>query len=240
MVRTGVPRGWGEDSLSEYMHAAHRNRLAAFANKRQDYERLSRIDACFVRVADGWLNPPDLISPLLFLRSHSAYRAACEHALAGQAGDLFTQLRSCLESAGYGLLIGKTPSLGEVWLDRHKDEISMEASKKAFTVGAIRTCLEQLDRDGAQRFQNFYQLTIDFGAHPNERGITGNLAINENEGGKQFLQIYMHGEGVALDHALITTARVGLCVLETLQNLYTARFELLGVRAEILDLRRGL
>ena len=193
-----------------------------------------------MRVTEGWVNPPDIISPLLFLRAHSAYRAACEHALAGQAGELFTQLRACLERAGYGLLIGKTPGLGEVWLNRHKDEASMEASKKAFTVRAIIDCLASLDRDGARRFQTFYQLTIDFGAHPNERGVTGNLAIMENDGRKQFLQIYMHGEGPAMDHGIVTTARIGVCALETLQNLYIARFELLGVRAEILEIRRGL
>jgi len=239
-MRTDVPCGWGDDPLSEYFHIAYRNRLATFANKSKDYARLSKIDSCFVKVAGNWLNPPDLLSPLLFLRSHSSYRAACEHALAGQAGDLFAQLRSCLERAGYALLIGKIPDIGEVWLNRHADQTSMAASKKAFTVSAITSCLAQFDMDGAERFQKLYQLTIDFGAHPNERAITGNLTINKNARGKEYLQAYMHGEGIALDHALVSTARVGLCALETAQNLYAARFELLGVKEEILDLRRGL
>jgi hypothetical protein len=239
-VRTDVPPGWGQDDLSAYLHGAHRNRVATFVQKRAAYDRLAQIDKCFVTVAKDWLNPPDVLSPTLFLRAHAAYRAACDNALAGQAGELYGQLRAVLERAGYGLLIGKKPALGQVWLDRHKDDAGMKASKREFGLGTILDCLKPLDGAGAKRFEDFYQVTIDFGGHPNERAVTGNLQIRETEHRKEFLQVYMHADGVALDHGLKATAQVGVCALETMQNLYGPRYELLGVRAAILDLRRGL
>lgn len=235
-----APEGWGNDDLSAYVEQAYRNRHATFANKKAAYARLARIDKCFVTVTKDWLNPRDILSPLFFLRAHAAFRAACENAMSGQSGELYSDLRACLERAGYGLLIGKNPSLGEVFLNRHTSDAGMAASKREFNLAAIRACLTPLDAAGAIRFDALYQTTIDFGGHPNERAVTGNLQINDTEARREFLQIYMHGDGVALESGLKTTAQVGVCALETLQNLYGARYELLGVRAAILELRRGL
>ena len=104
----------GDDKLSGYITDAFRNRLATFVRKRAAYYRLSAVDQCFAKVSEGWLNPPDPISPLLFLRAHASYRASCEHALAGQSADLYPQLRACLENAGYALLIGRRPDLARI------------------------------------------------------------------------------------------------------------------------------
>jgi hypothetical protein len=54
------------------------------------------------------------------------------------------------------------------------------------------------------------------------------------------LAIMQHEDGVALDLALKTTARSGLVALELLQIVFCARFELLGVNAAMLWLRKGL
>jgi hypothetical protein len=239
-LRTDLPMGWGTDSLSAYIHDAYRNRLGTYANKRGAYDVLSRIDWCFTRIGTDWINPQDPLSPFLFLRSHAAYRAACECALSGQAGELYTQLRACLERAGYCLLLGKRPELRVRWLDRHKDEASMAASRRDFNQGSIRACLTPLDQIGAERFDKLYQMTIDLGGHPNERGVTGNMHVVEEKSRKVFQQVYMHADGVVMDHGLVATARVGLCALETMQNIFGPRYEILGVRAAILDLRRGL
>ena len=75
---------------------------------------------------------------------------------------------------------------------------------------------------------------------PNEQSVTGSLVINEQNDRKEFLQIYLHGDGLMLDHALKTTAQSGVAALEILQEVFAARFELLGVRAELLELRKGL
>ena len=52
--------------------------------------------------------------------------------------------------------------------------------------------------------------------------------------------IMQHGDGTALNHALITVARCGVVSLEMLQVPFRGRFELLGINAAILGLRKGL
>jgi hypothetical protein len=43
-----------------------------------------------------------------------------------------------------------------------------------------------------------------------------------------------------LDHALKTVAQCGMISLELLETVYAAKFELLGIRAAMLELRKGL
>jgi len=85
-----------------------------------------------------------------------------------------------------------------------------------------------------------YQRTIDWGGHPNERSVTGNMKMIEEPDRRVMLAIMLHGDGVELDMALKTAAQCGMVSLELLQVLYTAKFELLGINAAMLDLRRGL
>ena len=54
------------------------------------------------------------------------------------------------------------------------------------------------------------------------------------------LAVMQHGDGPALDIALKTTAQCGMCAMEILQGVFNARFELLGINAAMLELRKGL
>ena len=56
------------------------------------------------------------------------------------------------------------------------------------------------------------------------------------------LAIMLHGDGggVELDLALKTAAQCGMVLLELLQVLYNAKFELLGINAAMLEIRKGL
>jgi hypothetical protein len=234
------PPGWGVDSLTKFLDAASRNRYATFVNKKDWFRRLAEVDDCFMRVAKDWLNPRDMLAPHLFLRSHAAYRAACEHALAGQVADTFPQIRASIEYAGYALYIYKNPEFGEMWLKRHGDATTMNAVKDTFQIRKIRLTIEKANQHAAKVFNELYQRAIDFGAHPNERSVTGNLRITDLDGRKLFEQIYLHGDGAPLIHALKTTAQTGVCALEIFQEIFGPRFELLGVRAELLELRKGL
>jgi hypothetical protein len=177
---------------------------------------------------------------MLFLRSHSAFRAACEHATAGQIADAFPALRACLEYAAYALHIVKHPGLEEVWLRRHDNDTAKDRTRSEFVLAKLRDSIGCCNQKAAKIFQDLYQRTIDFGGHPNERSVTGNLRIIEKEDRKEFQQAYLHGDGVALGHTLKTTAQVGLCALEILREIYSPRFDLLGVSERMLKLRKGL
>ena len=234
------PPGWAADSLTGFIDTAHRNRFATFANKKDWSKRLIDLDGCFMRVAKEWLNPGNPLTPLFFLRCHSAYRAACEHAMAGQVTDTFPQIRACLEYAGYALHIHKNPRLGEIWLRRHEDEATKKAVREKFLVLNVRATIEKANRHAAKVFDELYERAIDFGAHPNERSITGSLKITDLGDRKSFESLYLHGDGPPLLHTLKTTAQTGVCALAILQEAFPERFELLGISADLLELRKGL
>lgn len=240
LVDQEPPSGWGTDSLTEFMTYAYQNRYATFANKKDWFGRLIGIDACFEKVLRDWTNPTNEISASLFYLCHNSFRAACEHAAAGQVTATFPQLRVCLECAGYALHIHKNDGLDEIWLRRQDDDAAMQAVKSEFRQGNIRATIKSANQHAAKRYDNLYQRTIDFGAHPNEMAMTSNLRIVDQGDRKKLEHLYLQGDSLPLTHALKTTAQVGVCSLEILQEAVAERFELLGVRAEILKLRKGL
>ena len=73
-----------------------------------------------------------------------------------------------------------------------------------------------------------------------QRSVTGNMRIVEGEERRETLAIMQHGDGPALDSALVGPARCGMCSLEILQGVFNPRFELLGINAAMRELRKGL
>ena len=93
------PPNWGADALSKFMDWAYASRWATFYRVHSEFERLIGIDSCFLDLfkASKWTDPKRLIEVGLLARCHSAYRAACENATAGQLAEVYAQLRACLE-----------------------------------------------------------------------------------------------------------------------------------------------
>ena len=120
--------GWANESLTAFMDEARQNRFATFDHKKAESLCLVDIDACFQRLAENssGIAHQKLVPALLLIRSHAAYRAACEHAMAGQFTETFPQTRVCLEYAGYALHIYKNPELGDIFLKR----VDGEAEKR--------------------------------------------------------------------------------------------------------------
>jgi hypothetical protein len=134
----------------------------------------------------------------------------------------------------------REPDLGVVWLNRHQDAASMEVARSAFSHRKVQRTVTAANRQAGQRFETLYQRAIDFGGHPNERSVTGNMSMIEEPDRRLMLGIFLHADGPAFDMALKTTAQCGVCSLEILQGVFSALFELLGVNAAMLELRKGL
>ena len=234
------PAGWATDKLTHYLQAASENRWATFVGKRGHVQKLIGIDACFDRCAGHFTSTKRLVPFMLFVRSHAAFRGACENAMAGQATECFRHIRGCLENAAYALRIASSDDLAAVWLSRHEDPQSDSAMRKAFQMAELRKPIKKLDVRCAEVFDLLYQRSVDYGAHPNERSVTGSLSIEKVDGGSEFRQQMLHGDGVSLDFALKTTAQAGICALDVLRGLNSSRFEILGVNADLADLRAGL
>ena len=194
----------------------------------------------FVRISKNWLNPPDAIAAMLLLRCHSAFRAAASLAAAGQAAETYVMNRAVLEYAAYALHLHRDAAVRSIWLKRHQSAAELKAARDALTHAKISATVAAVNQHAAQRFEELYQRTIDFGGHPNERSVTGNVKMVDELDRRVMLTVMQHADGPELDMALKTTAQCGMCALEMLQGAFNARFELLGINADMLLLRRGL
>jgi hypothetical protein len=147
-------------------------------------------------------------------------------------------LRSCLENAGYAQLIGSDIALAETWLRRHDDPETLSASKRAFQAGRVTEAIAEADGKLAAVYDELYQRTIDFGGHPNERAATGSMKLEEAPGVRHYQQVYLHGDGVPLLHALKSAAQIGVCSLHVFQHIFKERFQILGIRERLIELRK--
>lgn len=239
---TKTPPGWGADSLSAFLDDVRHNQLATFHNKKPACELLQRIDACYVKVGTNMLNPKDFVTPFFFYRAHSSFRAACACALAGQSVETYNLARSSLEYAAYGLAISQSKGLNKIWLKRNDDSASKKRAKEAFQIAKLRPLMANCDTRLAEIFSHLYELCIEQGAHPNPLGVLGSVKQTTGNDELQYLQIYLHGDGVVLDAGLKSLVEVGICTLFLAQHnpTFKARFELLGVKEELKKLQKDV
>jgi hypothetical protein len=126
------------------------------------------------------------LNPFVMLLSMNAFMlhtAAVRTVLSGHPVAALPQFRTALESASYAYLISKDASLEEVWLNRNRDEAAHKACRKAFQ-SAVRDTADMLDtmqEGNGQIVRDGYDAAIDFGAHPNRRGILDHLETSESE-----------------------------------------------------------
>jgi hypothetical protein len=239
-VTRPVPENWEKDALSAFIDMCQNNEIATFANKPEAYAKLGEIDSCFLKIGTNLANPSSLLPAFFLLRCHSAFRAAVRNAMSGQTAEVYPITRSCLELAGYAMVIFAERALGMVWLERHKDADSLKKVRNTFTFGRLKSDIQRKDAKLADLFDRFYQEAIDMGAHPNERALTSNMRKSTGEGETLWEQTFLHGDGVAMDHALKHVARVGLCCLFIFGHIFDGRFEILGLKPRIQALRAEL
>ncbi len=231
------PNNWSSFELCRTFDLARNNQFASFQNCPNGFLRLNGINDCFERISKNMNNPSNLLPVLLFARSHSAYISACGAALAGASPESFAMNRLGIEYAGYALLIHAQPNLGEVWLNRGNDK---SAVRRAFTVTAIRECIEGVDRKLATIFSNIYDYAIDLGAHPNEMAVTGSMTIAKSGDDRAFAVRYFDERPLMICHAMKSAAEAGLCSLHIFQHILPERFRLLGIREALVPLRENL
>jgi hypothetical protein len=217
------PPGWGDDGLTAYLQMAFENRWATFAHYPTAVADMSRCDAVLAKL-DGWTDPPNGVTPHLGFRAHAAFRVTCEHALAGQLGDMFPSLRACLEAAAYAVHLHASEDLTEAWLRRHENADAMKRLRGPdFQHRAVVESLTKQDADIGSLFAELYQQAIDFGGHPNERGLSVNATVRKRGGAKHFDQLYLHGGGPALHFALHSAVEAGAAAVAILRLIYSER-----------------
>ncbi len=118
-----------------------------------------------------------------------------------------------LEYAGYALLVFTDPSLEDVFLRRHFDTDAMKAQKEKFKISQIRAVIATFDKKLAEIFQEFYERSINFGAHPNPSGVLSAVQRKCSDDRITLLNLALSADEKMLLHAMKCTAQVGLTSL---------------------------
>tara|TARA_R110002074_G_scaffold221501_1_gene392129 strand:+ start:308 stop:991 length:684 start_codon:yes stop_codon:yes gene_type:complete len=211
-----------------------KNQYATFYNK-QIVNDLIEIESCFRLILKDPINPRPWFPLNFMLRAHSAYLAACSLTLAGDCYNSFSLLRNCLECTMYGVYIGGNEERAKTWLERNDSIESYRRMKLEYKISTLSSHLGAISTPLNIWFKSIYEHTIDYGSHPNELGFSSSSKIEQGEGEKKFLTIYLHGDDPALQWGLKMTLHAGLWSLLAFRLIYAAKFELLGV-SERLDM----
>jgi hypothetical protein len=234
-----------DKSLARFLETVYANQQGNRQRFPEWYRIIQRVDDCFVKVGKHLYNQKPVLTGPLFLRSQYAYKTAAGMTLAGQVAESFVMMRSCLEYAGYALAIfadprlEDAPSREEVFVNRHVDDASMKAQKEEFKIANIRETIAVFDQKLANIFKFLYDRTIDFGGHPNPYGMLSAMNIGmDNEEMTSITTLALTVEATPLEFSMKSVAQVGLTSLYVFQHIFKAKFELLGVRAEMDALRK--
>ncbi|MGF6432088.1 MULTISPECIES: hypothetical protein [Bradyrhizobium] len=214
------PDEWTGD-LFEFIEDCWNNSIAVVGNNNVIAARMSAIDIIFHQVVQG-LKPKQaelLVPVMLLLRSFSAFRAAVMIGLSLPA-ESFALQRSCLEHAGYAKLIATDIKLSRLWVQRDEN---LAEIRKQFTNRAVRDAIEKDDREVAKVYQELYERSIDFGAHPNEKAVLGSVVPGTLDTGNLMITM-LGGESVQLYHSLRSCAQVGICSLKIFNLVFPAHF----------------
>jgi hypothetical protein len=199
------------------------------------------VDDCFTAANKHLGDAQPILTGPMFLRSQYAYKAAAGMTLAGQFSESFVLMRSCLEYAGYAILIFTDPGLEEVFLNRHADKASKNAQRRTFEISTITKAIAGFDQKLSDIFKYMYDRSIDFGGHPNPHAMIGSMNIDKDDDEQltSMSSLALAVKPKVIEFAMHKVAQVGLTSLYMFEHMFKHKFELLGIRADIDALKES-
>jgi hypothetical protein len=232
-----LPPRWGTDELSRFLHDAFKHNLATFVHKPGEFAHLARIDAVFYKAKVAINGNPNFLESLFLSRSHSAFLAAVRSTTSGQIPETYPLLRSCLEYALYAHHIACDEKRGFVWLSRHENADAMKACRKEFMHTKVIGSLAEHHPRLHASIEVIYERTIDYGAHPNQRGLATSTKMVDTEGDSLVRVAQLQGAGPEMDMTMQAAADVGVGALSIFEKIFEARFQSQVIDAELKLLR---
>jgi hypothetical protein len=147
--------------------------------------------------------------------------------------------RSALEYAGYALHFTRNPELQEIWIRRHDDLSASRAVRRRFSMSEVNSTLEGESGAIARSFTQVYELTIDFGGHPNERALTTRLNLRRESGQAISSVTQLSDQPRDYLFTVRTALRVGAICLAIFDRIFQTKFRLAGIDREIDALRQA-
>lgn len=230
---------WGDDELSKFLADAQNNQKASQERLGEAYAILLELDSCFATAAKHLTNTTPVLTGVMLLRCHFAYRTAAGLALAGQVVEAFPLIRSVLEIAGYGLVICKTPTLEAVFANRHQSETDMARQKAEFRISEVFKAIKIADPKLEQIFRGLYNRAVDFGGHPNPNALFSAMDLETGDDELKVVAYGLTADPRLIVHAIKNVAQAGMTALHIFQHAFAAKFELLGIRERLEHMRRS-
>lgn len=225
------------DDLIAFLEMAHSNQKANVATFAKPYSLISRINDCFSVAGKHLINPQSMMAGILFLRCQYAYKTAAGLTLSGQIVETFVMMRSCLEYAGYALLVFDDPDLEEIFLNRHVGADQMKVQKEKFKIINVKAAISRYDSKLGENFQIFYERSVDFGGHPNPHATNSALIMERSDDAVTITPLALSTNSQAILHAMKSVAQVGLTALFIFQHIFSEKFKILGIQSEMAALR---
>lgn len=166
-----------EKSFDNYVMSAHETAQAFLSDGNAAVRGFRLFHDHFRQTlwGDGAVLSPT--SGVLIMNAYLLFLSGAHTALQGHAAAVFPLLRTALENACYAFLIAKDSKLESVWFNRHQDEASKRASRAAFAPAVRNTAeaINVLQPQSGNIILECYESAIDFGGHPNPRGVVEHL-----------------------------------------------------------------
>lgn len=163
--------------------------------------------------------------------------------MSGQCIEAQVVLRSSIESAWYALHIATDPvpeARAETWLRRNDDQQATAKCRSEFTIAKVRASHEAVDPSGAADLHWLYETVIDFGAHPNQRGVLTAIIRAEDEIKVDYQVGILQPEPLRVMMSLRLGVAVAAGVLRCFRSAYPERFKLSGLDERLEQIVAGL
>ena len=219
-----------DTKLTAFLFDAEHNTKCSLSINVNGMKLIHEIDALFLPCNNSLASPNYPLFPVFSSRCHGAYRGAVRLLLGGQATETYALLRLAIENALYAVYTGDNER-AELWAQRGNSPKHAKQIRHDFTVGKMRECLARIDSQLAASVNQLYEMSIDFGAHPNVDGHVASSELTESEVTSDFL-----APGTLFwKNTVQRLVRCGSVCLKVLSATPQSRFDL-GTRTGINEL----
>ena len=239
-MNNNKPKDWGQDHFSEFADRARAHEYETIAALPEQYRLIVRVDSLFKQVQENLAFTKEWFAAMFFLRTHSTFLCAANAALSGQLPESYMLLRGSLENALYGIYLSHNKKHAKTWLERNESPQAKKKVRDQFKNATLITFLGTLDRGLARAADTLYERCIDFGAHPNQLGLTTAMRIEEGDPHPLLKMAYLSGEPASVQLCLKTTHQVGVFALAAFRYVFKERFDILGITEEIEKLKANI
>jgi hypothetical protein len=231
------PYHFGSDPITTYIKVAINNIYSTYIKKSDAFSNLKLVEKQFSYITKNISSPNDIYLGLLLTRTHGYFLSSTQLAMAGQVTESYSLIRGCLECSAYALHIHTNKNLEDVWLNRNMEEASKRACRKAFQITSIKQTLSSYEPRLEEIWSTLYELTIDFGAHPNQASILSTSKIDNQEDSIHLQNRVISSSDLNIDLSLKTVYEAGICALLIFEKIKPEFFKILGISQELEVLR---